>query len=92
MSDGTSSHCIDLIYIIYISGFVQCLEEAFYLYEKGVGEEVRHSYLQLAQNLEEFVGKMFNDWTHSVEKELERLLQQPLMLKKMQKLGKTCPY
>ena len=50
-------------------------------YEKGVGEEVHHSYLQLAQSLEEFVGKMFTDWTNSVERELDRLLETPLMLR-----------
>lgn len=60
---------------------MQCLEEAFFLYEKGVGEEVHHNYLQLAQNLEEFVGKMFTDWTNSVERELDRLLETPLMLR-----------
>ena len=60
---------------------MKSLEAAFYLYEKGVGEEVHCSYLRLAQNLEEFIGKTFNDWVVTVEKELERLLETPLMAK-----------
>jgi len=55
------------------------MEGAFYLYEKGVGEEVQHSYLQLAQGLEEYVGKMFNDWVVTVDKELGHHLETQLM-------------
>lgn len=55
------------------------MEGAFYLYEKGVGEEVHYGYLQLAQNLEEYVGKMFNDWVVTVEKELSKYLDTQLM-------------
>lgn len=58
---------------------VQTMEGAFYLYEKGVGEEVNYGYLQLAQNLEEFVGKTFNDWVVTVDKELGRHLETQLM-------------
>ena len=61
--------------------FVQCLEAAFYLYEKGIGEEVSVSYLKLAQNLEEYIGKTFNDWVMTVEKELARHLETQLMAK-----------
>ena len=66
---------------------VQCLEGAYYLYERGVGEEVRHTYLQLAHNLEEFVAKMFNEWTNSIEKELSKQLEIPLMQKTSHKLA-----
>ena len=59
----------------------QCLEAAFYLYEKGIGEEVSVNYLKLAQNLEEYIGKTFNDWVVTVEKELARHLETPLMAK-----------
>jgi hypothetical protein len=63
---------------------LQSLEGAFYLYEKGVGEEVRYSYLQLAQSLEEFVGKTFNEWISLVDKELHSHLETPLMQRSMQ--------
>ncbi len=57
----------------------QCLERAFFLHEKGVGEEIHYQYLQLAQSLEEFIGKTFNEWVATVDKELRRHLEQPLM-------------
>ena len=60
------------------------MEGAFYLYEKGIGEEVKLTYLQLAQSLEEFVGKTFNDWIALVERDLERHLETPLMQKSVQ--------
>lgn len=63
---------------------LQALEGAFYLHEKGIGEEVSYSYLQLAQVLEEFVGKTFNDWIALVEKELNRHLETPLMQRSVQ--------
>ena len=44
-----------------------------------MGEEVRYSYLQLAQSLEEFVGKTFNDWIALVEKDLGKHLETSLM-------------
>jgi len=56
-----------------------------------VGEEVHHNYLQLAQSLEEFVGKMFTDWTNSVERELDKLLETPLMLR-ISKYTTSCIY
>lgn len=54
------------------------------MHEKGVGEEVSHSYLQLAQSLEESVGKMFNEWISLVEKELGQHLETPLMQRSVQ--------
>ena len=39
------------------------------------------NYLKLAQNLEEYIGKTFNDWVVTVEKELARHLETPLMAK-----------
>lgn len=54
-------------------------DASFYLYGKGVGEEVHQSYLQLAQGLEEFVGKTFNDWVITVDKEMGRHLETQLM-------------
>ena len=39
------------------------------------------NYLKLAQSLEEYIGKTFNDWVVTVEKELARHLETPLMAK-----------
>lgn len=39
------------------------------------------TYLKLAQSLEEYIGKMFNEWVVTVEKELARHLETPLMAK-----------
>lgn len=66
---------------IFTLPIAQCLEAAFYLYEKGIGEEVSFNYLKLAQSLEEYIGKTFNDWVVTVEKELARHLETPLMAK-----------
>ena len=66
---------------IYTSLHIQCMERAFFLHEKGTGEETQHQYLQLAQSLDEFIGKTFNDWVGTVDKELRKHLEQPLMAK-----------
>ena len=44
-----------------------------------MGEESQVSYQGLAQSLEEFIGKTFNEWADSVERELQRYLEVPLM-------------
>jgi len=60
---------------------MEYLEQAYFLHEKGVGEEVRFQYVSLAQSIEEFVGKTFNNWVITVEKELTKYLEVPLMVK-----------
>ena len=42
------------------------------------------SYLQLAQSLEEYVGKIFNEWIALVDKELNQHLETPLMQRSVQ--------
>lgn len=44
-----------------------------------MGEEAHVQYINLAQSLEEFVGKTFNKWVLTVEKELSKHLEVPLM-------------
>ena len=44
-----------------------------------MGEEVHIQYDSLAQSLEEFIGKTFNEWVLTVEKELSKRLEVPLM-------------
>ena len=39
------------------------------------------NYLKLAQSLEEYIGKTFNEWVATVEKELASHLETPLMAK-----------
>ena len=57
------------------------LEGAYFLREKGVGEEAQLSYLKLATSLEELIGKTFNDWGAIVDRELHKQLEVPLMSK-----------
>ena len=69
-----------LIIMFSVHDFIfQALERAFFLHEKGQGEEAKLQYLQLAQAFEEFIGKRFNDWVVNVDKELGKYLNQPLI-------------
>jgi len=63
------------------------LEKAFFLHQQGMGEEARLQYLQLAQALEEFIGKTFNEWAGTVEREPMKHLEMPLMVKSHYKSG-----
>lgn len=45
----------------------------------GVGDEVRSQYQQLAQALEEFVSKMFDEWAYTVSHDQLKKLEVPLM-------------
>lgn len=47
---------------------MQVINSAFYLPQIGTGEEIRTQYQQLAQALDEFVRKTFNEWTALVDK------------------------
>ena len=60
---------------------LQVLEGAYFLREKGVGEESQLSYQKLAQSLDEFIGKIFSNWADTVERELQVYLERPLMNK-----------
>ena len=71
---------------MYYSTF-QALEKAFFLHQQGMGEEARLQYLQLAQALEEFIGKTFNEWAGTIEREPTRYLEVPLMVKSHYKSG-----
>lgn len=65
----------------------QVLESAYFLYEKGIGEESNYQFLHLVQSLEEFIGKTFNEWVATVEKELMKHLETPLLARSTQKSG-----
>jgi dynein heavy chain len=60
---------------------MKALEQAHFLHHVGMGEETQQQYLSLAQSLEEFIGKLFNDWVATVDKELWKHLELPLMSK-----------
>ena len=60
---------------------MKALEAANFLHHVGMGEETCQQYQQLAQAIDEFIGKTFNDWVSTVEKELWRYLEVPLMSK-----------
>ena len=66
---------------MYMYVYIQALEGAYFLHEKGVGEETQVSYRLLAQSLDEFIGKEFNEWAGGVERELQKYLEVPLMTK-----------
>ena len=55
-----------------------------------MGEETQVSYQGLAQSLEEFIGKTFNDWASSVDRELQKLLEVPLMSKHSSRYTCAC--
>ena len=54
---------------------MKALEAAHVLHHVGMGEETCQQYQQLAQAIDEFIGKTFNDWVSTVEKELWRYLE-----------------
>ena len=51
------------------------------------GEEIKQQYQQLAQALDEFVRKVFNEWTATVEKDTSKLLDTTLMARNTHRLG-----
>lgn len=57
------------------------LSKAFFLPEIGLGQETRTAYAQLAQALDEFVRKTFNEWTNTVDDQCVRKLDKSLMQK-----------
>ncbi|XP_065644391.1 dynein axonemal heavy chain 2 isoform X2 [Hydra vulgaris] len=63
------------------------LKEATFLPKVGLGDEIKQQYSQLAQALDDYVRKLFNEWTNTVEKDTVKLLDVPLMCKNTQKTG-----
>ncbi|XP_048588102.1 dynein axonemal heavy chain 2 isoform X2 [Nematostella vectensis] len=63
------------------------LSKAFFLPQIGSGDEIRTQYQQLAQALDEFVRKTFNEWTATVDKDCGRLLEIPLMRRSAERAG-----
>ncbi|XP_066933177.1 dynein axonemal heavy chain 2-like [Clytia hemisphaerica] len=53
----------------------------------GLGEEIKQQYQQLAQALDEYVRKTFNEWTTTVDKDTNKLLDVPLMCRSSSQLG-----
>ena len=51
------------------------------------GEEIKQQYQQLAQALDEYVRKTFNEWTTTVDKDTSNLLDVPLMCRSTHQLG-----
>nr|XP_039250408.1 dynein heavy chain 2, axonemal-like [Styela clava] len=60
---------------------MEVLNNAFFLPEIGLGQETRTAYTQLAQALDEFVRKTFNEWTSTVDDQCIRKLDRSLMQK-----------
>eukprot|EP00795_Rhopilema_esculentum_P016694 gene16694-8141_t len=66
---------------------MEVLEKATYLPQVGLGEEIKTQYLQLAQALDEYVRKTFNEWTATVDKDIGKLLEIPLMARSVEHNG-----
>ncbi|XP_066267393.1 dynein axonemal heavy chain 2-like isoform X1 [Branchiostoma lanceolatum] len=66
---------------------MQTLGKAFFLPKTGSGAEASTQYQQLAQALDEFIRKMFNEWTGTVERDLGKRLEIPLMCRSQEKQG-----
>ncbi|XP_031567025.1 dynein heavy chain 2, axonemal-like, partial [Actinia tenebrosa] len=66
---------------------MEVLDKAFFLPQIGSGDEIRTQYQQLAQALDEFVRKTFNEWTATVDKESAKLLEIPLMKRNQERTG-----
>jgi len=66
---------------------MEVLEKATYLKQIGQGDEVKSQYTQLAQALDEYVRKTFNEWTTTVDKDIGKLLEIPLMSRSTEQIG-----
>lgn len=53
----------------------------------NLGEEIKEQYLQLSQALDEYVRKVFNEWTGTVDKDTSKLLDLPLMKRSLHRPG-----
>lgn len=63
------------------------LNRASFLPQVGLGEEIKQQYLQLAQALDDYVRKIFNEWTTTVDKNTNKLLDIALMCRSEQHSG-----
>ena len=52
-----------------------------------LGEEIKEQYLQLSQALDDYVRKVFNEWTGTVDKDTSKLLDVPLMRRSQHQVG-----
>eukprot|EP00794_Sanderia_malayensis_P010712 gene10712-11859_t len=66
---------------------VMVLEKSKYLTQCGAGDEKKAQYQQLAQALDEYVRKTFNEWTVTIDKDTAKLLEIPLMSRSMEHGG-----
>ena len=66
---------------------VAVLQKAHFLPQVGLGEEIKVQYHQLSQSLDDFVRKFFNDWTNTVDKDTNKLLDSPLMCRSTEQQG-----
>ena len=52
-----------------------------------LGEEIKEQYQQLQQALDEYVRKIFNEWTNTVDKDTNKLLDSSLMCRSSHQTG-----
>ncbi|XP_043933259.1 dynein axonemal heavy chain 2 [Protopterus annectens] len=66
---------------------MEYLLNAHFIPSIGIGEETRLAYQQLLQVLDEFVRKIFAEWTQNVDRESIKRLDTPLMIRSQEKHG-----
>ncbi|KAK1153304.1 dynein heavy chain 2, axonemal [Acipenser oxyrinchus oxyrinchus] len=66
---------------------MEILSKAHYVPQIGLGVETRAVYKQLLQTLDELVRKIFTDWTQGLDRQCERRLDTPLLIRSAEKPG-----
>ncbi|XP_078057018.1 dynein axonemal heavy chain 2 [Mustelus asterias] len=67
---------------------MQFLVQATFLPKIGLGEETMVFFQTLEQSLDEFVRKIFTDWTVNIDRECIKRLERPLMIRNLEDRGK----
>ncbi|XP_043542327.1 dynein axonemal heavy chain 2-like, partial [Chiloscyllium plagiosum] len=67
---------------------MEILAQATFLPKIGLGEETMVVYQTLQQSLDEFVRKVFTEWTVNVDRECMKRLERPLMVRNLDDRGK----
>ncbi|XP_039605580.1 dynein heavy chain 2, axonemal [Polypterus senegalus] len=66
---------------------MEVLAKAHFIPNIGTGEEVRASYQQLVQILDDMVRKIFTEWNQTLDKNNLKRLEMPLMTRSQEKTG-----
>ncbi|GCB82996.1 hypothetical protein scyTo_0023517, partial [Scyliorhinus torazame] len=67
---------------------MQFLVQATFLTKIGLGDETMEFFQTLEQSLDDFVRKIFTDWTVNVDRDSIKRLERPLMIRNLDDKGK----